>query len=72
MIKELIDYNLRRGTLAVRNEVRSLLCMLTKDSQTATEEMNLLVMSRILTSMKGYLATTDMVSAWSVPTLDGD
>ncbi|WAR30664.1 UBR4-like protein [Mya arenaria] len=47
MIQELIDYNLRRGALYVRSEVRALLCLLTKDNRRGTEEMNNIIMTRI-------------------------
>lgn len=64
MIKELIDYNLRRGTLSVRNEVRSLLCLLTKDNRRSTEEMNNLLMTRIEAAMNGHLSNPDLVSTF--------
>lgn len=63
MIKELIDYNLRRGTLSVRNEVRSLLCLLTKDNRRSTEEMNNLLMTRIEAAMNGHLSNPDLGSS---------
>jgi E3 ubiquitin-protein ligase UBR4 len=63
MIKELIDYNLRHGSLQVRIEVRSLLCLLTKDNRRATEEMNNLVMTRISSALKGYLSNPDLVGS---------
>ena len=63
MIKELIDYNLRHGSLQVRIEVRSLLCLLTKDNRRATEEMNNLVMTRISSALKGYLSNPDLGSS---------
>lgn len=62
MIKELIDYNLRHGSLQVRIEVRSLLCLLTKDNRRGTEEMNNLIMTRIGSALKGYLSNPDLVS----------
>ena len=62
MIKELIDYNLRMGSVQVRNEVRSLLCLLTKDSRRSTEEMNGLVMNRIMAALKGHSSNPDLVS----------
>jgi len=62
MIQELIDYNLRRGTLHVRAEVRSLLCLLTKDNRRGTEEMNNIVMTRIGAAVKGHLSNPDLVS----------
>jgi E3 ubiquitin-protein ligase UBR4 len=62
MIQELIDFNLRRGTLHVRSEVRSLLCLLTKDNRRGTEEMNNIIMTRISAAVKGHLSNPDLVS----------
>ena len=62
MIQQLIDYNLRHGTLAVRNEVRSLLCLLTKDNRRGTEEMNNLIMTRITAAIKGHQSNPDLVN----------
>ncbi|KAL5011609.1 hypothetical protein ScPMuIL_010160, partial [Solemya velum] len=63
MIKELIDYNLRRGPLNARMEVRSLLCMLTKDNRRGTEEMNNLIMTRISAALRGHLSNPDLGSS---------
>ncbi|XP_062622353.1 E3 ubiquitin-protein ligase UBR4-like, partial [Saccostrea cucullata] len=63
MIKELIDYNLRHGTLQVRIAVLSLLCMLTKDNRKGTEEMNNLIMNRIAGALKGHLSNPDLGSS---------
>ena len=62
MIQQLIDYNLRHGALSVRLEVRSLLCLLTRDNRRATEEMNNLIMTRITAAVKGHQSNPDMVS----------
>ena len=61
MIQELIDHNLRHGALHVRSEVRSLLCLLTKDNRRGTEEMNNIVMTRIAAAVKGHLSNPDLV-----------
>ncbi|XP_069121893.1 E3 ubiquitin-protein ligase UBR4-like isoform X2 [Argopecten irradians] len=63
MIKELIDFNLRHGTLHVRTEVRQLLCLLTKDSRRGTEEMNNLIMTRIAAALKGHFSNPDLGSS---------
>ncbi|XP_041369615.1 E3 ubiquitin-protein ligase UBR4-like [Gigantopelta aegis] len=63
MIQQLIDYNLRHGTLTVRNEVRSLLCLLTKDNRRGTEEMNNLIMTRITAAIKGHQSNPDLGSS---------
>lgn len=61
MIQQLIDYNLRHGALSVRNEVRTLLCLLTRDNRRGTEEMNNLVMTRITAAIKGHQSNPDLV-----------
>ncbi|XP_076455251.1 E3 ubiquitin-protein ligase UBR4-like isoform X3 [Babylonia areolata] len=63
MIQQLIDYNLRHGALSVRLEVRSLLCLLTRDNRRATEEMNNLIMTRITAAVKGHQSNPDMASS---------
>ena len=64
LIRELVDYNLRRGTPIMRSDVRQLLCLLTKDNRLATEELNNLLTIRIVNAIKGHLSNTDFVSAW--------
>uniref|UniRef100_A0A2C9K8S7 UBR-type domain-containing protein n=1 Tax=Biomphalaria glabrata TaxID=6526 RepID=A0A2C9K8S7_BIOGL len=63
MIKQLIDYNLRLGSLSVRHEVRTLLCLLTRDNRKGTEEMNNLVMTRITSAIKGHQSNPDLGSS---------
>ncbi|BFZ02848.1 hypothetical protein BsWGS_05885 [Bradybaena similaris] len=63
MIQQLIDYNLRHGALSVRNEVRTLLCLLTRDNRRGTEEMNNLVMTRITAAIKGHQSNPDLGSS---------
>ena len=64
LIRELVDYNLRRGIPIMRSDVRQLLCLLTKDNRLATEELNNLLTIRIVNAIKGHLSNTDFVSAW--------
>ncbi|ESP04880.1 hypothetical protein LOTGIDRAFT_156120, partial [Lottia gigantea] len=63
MINQLIDFNLRHGALPVRNEVRSLLCLLTKDDRRGTEEMNKLIMNRIKAAIRGHQSNPDLGSS---------
>ncbi|XP_074655636.1 E3 ubiquitin-protein ligase UBR4-like [Tubulanus polymorphus] len=60
LIKDLIEYNLRRGTASVRTDVRHLLCLLTKDNREATDMLNTMLMDRITNAMHGYLANPDL------------
>ena len=45
----------------MRSEVRSLLCLLTKDSRRGTEEMNNIIMTRIASAVKGHLSNPYLV-----------
>lgn len=63
LIPELVDYNLRRGSPAMRADVRQLLCLLTKDNPMATEELNALLVQRIVTAIRGHLSNPSFVSA---------
>ncbi|XP_071445233.1 E3 ubiquitin-protein ligase UBR4 isoform X2 [Hetaerina americana] len=47
LVTELVENNLRRGSVQVQEEVRQLLCLLTRDNPIATEELQLLLMERI-------------------------
>lgn len=51
LIQELVWNNLRKGT--VQEEVRQLLCILTRDNETATEELCELLMDRIAPCLYG-------------------
>jgi len=62
LIRELLDYNLRRGTAQVRMDVRRLLCLLTRDNVIATTELNTLLTHRIVTAIQGHLSNPDFVS----------
>jgi len=62
LIGELLDYNLRRGSPAVRNDVRHLLCVLTKDNLQACDQLNAQLMSRIVIAIRGHLSSPDFVS----------
>ncbi|KAI0242917.1 E3 ubiquitin-protein ligase UBR4 [Lamellibrachia satsuma] len=59
LIRELLDYNLRRGTTQVRTDVRRLLCLLTRDNVVATNELNTLLTQRIITAIQGHLSNPD-------------
>lgn len=64
LVRELIDFNLRRGSPQVRVEVRTLLCILTKDNPRATDEMNSLLMTRIGAAIRGHLSNPELVSVF--------
>ena len=52
LLRELVDYNLRIGTNHVRQEVRQLLCSLSRDNFRATADLNNLLMDKISVALK--------------------
>lgn len=63
LINDLLEYNLRRGTVQVRSEVRQLLCLLTKDDLSATQELNHLIMEKIGMALRSYVTSPDLAAA---------
>ncbi|KAL1020637.1 hypothetical protein UPYG_G00002740 [Umbra pygmaea] len=63
LIRELFEYNLRRGTAAMREEVRQLVCLLTRDHPEATQQMNDLIIHKVSAALKGHWANPDLVSS---------
>merc|ERR1712226_702930 len=53
----------RRGSPAVRNDVRHLLGLLTKDNATATDELNTQLMARIVIAIRGHLSSPDFAAS---------
>ncbi|XP_055254807.1 E3 ubiquitin-protein ligase UBR4 [Moschus berezovskii] len=63
LVRELFDYNLRRGSAAMREEVRQLMCLLTRDNPEATQQMNDLIIGKVSTALKGHWANPDLASS---------
>ncbi|XP_041871799.1 E3 ubiquitin-protein ligase UBR4 [Corvus kubaryi] len=63
LIRELFDYNLRRGAAAMREEVRQLMCLLTRDNPEATQQMNDLIIGKVSAALKGHWANPDLASS---------
>ncbi|KAJ8017247.1 hypothetical protein DPEC_G00015820 [Dallia pectoralis] len=63
LIRELFEYNLRRGSAAMREEVRQLVCLLTRDHPEATQQMNDLIIHKVSAALKGHWANPDLVSS---------
>ncbi|KAM5132251.1 E3 ubiquitin-protein ligase UBR4 [Mantella aurantiaca] len=63
LIRELFDYNLRRGPAAMRDEVRQVMCLLTRDNPEATQQMNDLIIGKVSTALKGHWANPDLASS---------
>ncbi|XP_056641011.1 E3 ubiquitin-protein ligase UBR4 isoform X2 [Diorhabda sublineata] len=60
LVQELVWNNLRNGSVHNQEEVRQLLCVLTKDNRTATEELCNLLMERISLSLNGHISSADI------------
>lgn len=63
LIRELVAYNLRHGSVRVRHDVRQLLCSLTRDNVKATSDLNSLLMEKIATALKGHVTSPDLAAA---------
>ena len=61
LIQQLLEYNLRRGSLTVRAEVRKLITFLTKDNLEATRELNRLLFDKVTLALNGPVASLDLV-----------
>ncbi|MGH0168045.1 UNVERIFIED_CONTAM: hypothetical protein FKN15_073672 [Acipenser sinensis] len=63
LIRELFEYNLRRGSATMREEVRQLMCLLTRDNPDATQKMNDLIIAKVSAALKGHWANPDLASS---------
>ena len=62
MINELVQFNVRRGSAQFRADVRQLLCQLIKNSASATEELNTILVHRIRSAIGDHQTNPDFVS----------
>ena len=62
MIRELVDYNLRRGSASLRSDVRHLLCLMSNNNTSATDELIEMLTRRVVTAVNGHLSNPDFVS----------
>lgn len=60
LVQELVWNNLRKGSVQIQDEVKQLLCILTRDNAEATEELCDLLMDRISTRLKGHVHSCDL------------
>lgn len=54
LIQQLMEHNLRRGTLSTKHEVRKLICLLTRDNENAAEHLNSLICEKVEMALKGH------------------
>jgi len=62
MIRELVDYNLRRGSASLRSDVRHLLCLMSNNNTSATDELIDMLTRRVVIAVNGHLSNPDFVS----------
>ncbi|XP_051158982.1 E3 ubiquitin-protein ligase UBR4 isoform X2 [Leptopilina boulardi] len=60
LIQELVEHNLRKGTIQMQEEVRQLLCLVTRDNSESTKELCSLLTNRVTMTLKGRIATHDL------------
>lgn len=60
LIQELVEHNLRKGTVQMQEEVRQLLCLVTRDNAQSTKELCSLLTGRITLTLRGRVATSDL------------
>lgn len=63
LIQELVEHNLRKGTVQVQEEVRQLLCLVTRDNKQSTKDLCSLLTGRITMTLRGRIATSDFATA---------
>jgi len=61
MIRELVDYNLRRGSASLRSDVRHLLCLMSSSNASATDELIDTLTRRVVSAVNGHLSNPDFV-----------
>ncbi|CAG9783232.1 unnamed protein product [Diatraea saccharalis] len=59
LVQELVHHNLHRGTPQCQEEVRALICLVTRDNLPATEQLCNLLSQRITLSLMGHAASQD-------------
>ena len=61
LIQELVEFNLHEGTTQMRSDVRHLLCLLTKDNNDATEELNRILIAAVAEAVSSHKSNPSMV-----------
>ena len=59
---ELVNFTLYQGTCSIRNNVRDLLCLLTRDNLGAAEQLNTILVDRVTKGMKEQSINPSVVS----------
>ncbi|CAD6222096.1 GSCOCG00011717001-RA-CDS, partial [Cotesia congregata] len=61
LVRELIDHNLCKGTVQTQEDVRQLLCLITRDNLQSTKELCSLLKNRVNMTLKNRITTLDLV-----------
>ena len=69
LIQELVDFNLRSGSPQMQQKIRELLCIVSRDDETATAELNKYVSDRVLEHITPSRVTPTLVRAIRVSEL---
>lgn len=62
LIQELVEFNLHEGTPQMRSDVRHLLCLLTKDNEQATKQLNEILISAVGEAVNSHKSNPAVVS----------
>ncbi|XP_074621519.1 E3 ubiquitin-protein ligase UBR4-like isoform X3 [Acropora palmata] len=65
LIQELVEFNLHEGTAQMRSDVRHLLCLLTKDNEHATMQLNEILISAVGEAVGSHKSNPAVVSGVS-------
>uniref|UniRef100_UPI00358DF698 E3 ubiquitin-protein ligase UBR4 n=1 Tax=Myxine glutinosa TaxID=7769 RepID=UPI00358DF698 len=63
LLRELFEWNLRRGPAGLRSDVRRLMCLLSRDNPEATEQLNGLIVGRVSDALRGHWAHPNLASS---------
>lgn len=63
LVEELAQNNLRRGTVQIQDEVRQLMCLLTRDLPDATKKLCDLIKNRVKLALSGVVPLANLDSA---------
>lgn len=62
LIQELVEFNLHEGTPQMRSDVRHLLCLLTKDNEQATKQLNDILIGAVGEAVNSHKSNPAVVS----------
>lgn len=66
LIQALVEFNLHEGTPQMRSDVRHLLCLLTKDNEHATVQLNQILIGAVAEAVNSHKSNPAVVSKTSL------